>query len=152
MADINPLDIGPYFKAEVITPYVSTTAGGGDGSEVTPTNDIDASIYESGFVVISYLTSLNTSETLGFGLQIESSTTDGGGKGADTVIQAVTTVETGALTSHEDSTIIEVTADQLHAQSRYVNFLVTPSMSRSGTDTCVWSATWVGLLKNAPRS
>lgn len=150
--DINGLDIGPYFKAEVITPYVSTTASAGDGSEVTPTNDIDLSQYQSGFVVISYLTSLNTSETLGFGLQLESSATDGSGYGADTVIQAVTTVETGALTAHEDSYIIEVTSDQLRAAARYGNFLVTPSMSRSGTDTCVWSATWVGLLKDAPRS
>ncbi len=152
MSDVNALDVGPYFEPKCIVPYVSTTAGAGDGSENTPTNDIDVSGYESGFVVINYLTSLTAAETLGFGVQLEASAADGGTKNdpTDTVIQAVTTVETGALTAHEDCCIVHVSADQLHQGGKYVNFLVTPSMSKDGTDTCVWSAVFVGLLKRVP--
>lgn len=147
--DVNSLDCGPFFKSETISPDVTTTSGAGDGSEVTPTNDIDSEQYDSGFVVINTLSSITTAETFGFGLQVESSAADGGTKSgvADVVIQAVTTVMTGPLTAVEDSFMIHVPSDVLHAGQRWKNFLITPSGSKSGTDTCKWNASFVGILK-----
>lgn len=148
--DINSFDVSPYFNAETISPDVTTTSSGSDGSEVTPTNDIDTEKYVSGFVIINHVSSINTSETFGFGLQMEASDADGGSKAGmtDIVIQAVTTAITGPTTAAEGSTIIPINSDTLHQSKRWVNFLVTPKGSRSGTDTCKWNAVFVGILKD----
>lgn len=147
---MNLKDFGPYLATEVICANTSVTANStNDNTEITPTDDIDMEKYISGKVVIQYKCSINTSETMSFGLQAECSETDGGSKDTDVVILASTVVETGSLSAHEGTYEINISADDIAAWHRYVNFLPTCDLSRSGTDTAEFSAIWVGLLKKS---
>lgn len=142
-------DIAAFLESKVITIDNDATAGGtGDATEVTPGDDIDMAPYVSGMVHIHYVTSLTADKTLSFALQKEDSDTDGGSKSADVDVLTATVVKTGAASAVEGTYDIPISAEQLKGWKRYVNFLVTPDLSHSGTDTVTWSATWIGLKRN----
>lgn len=145
-------DIAAFLETKVITIDNDATAGStGDNTEVTPSDDIDVRPYESGVVHISYVTTLAENKTLSFGLQEEHSDTDGGSKSTDATLLASTVVATGAAggsTGLEGTYDIPVPAETLKSLGAYVNFLVTPDLSASGTDTATWSAVFIGLKRN----
>jgi hypothetical protein len=104
--------------------------------------------YQSGFVLIHYLTTLTADKTLAFGLQKEDSDTDGGSKSADVEVLASTVVATGELTASHGTYVIPISGDTLKSWKRYVNLLVTPDLSNTSSDTVTWSASFIGLKKN----
>lgn len=145
-ADIK--DVGDAMEVKVITiDNDALAAGTGDATEVTPSDDIDMDPYVSGYVEIAYVTTLTADKTLAFELQKEDSDTDGGSKSADAVVVASTVVATGAKIGYEGIYKIDITEEMLKGYKRFVNFLVTPDLSHSGTDTVTWSATWHGRLR-----
>lgn len=151
--DINSKDLAAYIETKVITIDNDATAGStGDGTEVTPGADIDVSGYESAVVHIGYVTSLAAGKTLAFGLQAEHSAAAGGSKSADETLLASTVVATGAVggsSGLEGTYDIPISGDVLKGfAGSFVNFLVTPELDASGTDTVTWSATLIGLKKN----
>lgn len=142
-------DIAAFLESKVITiDNDATAAGSGDATEVTPGDDIDMDPYLSGVVHIHYVTTLTADKTLSFALQKEDSDTDGGTKTADADVVTATVVKTGAATGYEGTYDIPISAEMLKSYKRYVNFLITPDLSASGTDTVTWSATWIGLKRN----
>lgn len=147
--EVTNKDVGAHLETVAIAINNDALAAGtGDNTEVTPGNDIDVRGYTSGVVHISYVTTLTTDKTLSFGLQEEHSATDGGSKSADAVITALTVVKTGEVTAATGTYDIPIDGDLLSSIGPFVNFLVTPDLSHSGTDTVTWSATFIGLKRN----
>ena len=148
--DVNFKDLENYVEVKIITADNDATAAStGDATEVTPGDDIDMDPYTSGLVVINYITTLTAAKTLSFGLQKEDSATDGGSKSADVEVLASTVVATGALTASHGVYVIPIPGDTLKSWARFVNLLITPDLSHTSADTVTWSASFIGLKRNA---
>lgn len=147
--EVTTKDVGAHLETTVIAiNNDAVAAGSGDATEVTPGNDIDVRGYTSGVVHIDYVTTLAAGETLSFGLQEEHSATDGGSKSADAVLLASAVVKTGAVTAATGTYDIPISGDTLSSIGAFVNFLITPDLSASGTDTANWTATFIGLKRD----
>lgn len=121
---------------------LSITAGGaGDNSEQTGPS-IDRLItttggqYNSARLDILYTTTLGASETLKLTAKIQDSA-DNSTWNTAVVLQAATTVKTGAVTGEKGVASYQV---DFAARARYVRILWTADLSAANTDTAILSA------------
>lgn len=120
-------------KPKVAFAQTSVTAGGsGDNTKIIG-EKIDRIGYESGLLVINANSTIATTKTLSYAVEIQDSA-DGTNWNAAVVLQALTVVYTavGATTNIVTETPLVV---GLAKYGRYVRFNVTPDLNASGTDT-----------------
>lgn len=111
-----------------------TAAGTGDNTKVNGAT-LDTLGYLDAVVVLNWKTTLASSETLSFALELQESD-DGSTWDTAEVVQALTAVETGAQTaSYGSKEYLVDLQGRDKARKRYIRFNVTPDLSASGTDT-----------------
>ena len=122
----------------------ATAGGSGDATEVDGAwvdrqlDDIGLAL--SAKLVITFTATLETGETLSFSGNFQDATSSAGA-GADDFSTAftATVVATGDSAGSTETGTYEVDID-LAGANRYIRSQITPNLSRSGTDTCEWSA------------
>ena len=139
-------DMGHFVGSNVVTiDNDALAAGTGDATEVTGAN-IDVSGYDSGKLLISYVTSLTADKTLSFAVDKREGASDAlCTADTDVALLAATVVKTGAATGYEG--VLELDID-FSGKKQYLGLDITPDLSHSGTDTCTWSAVLIGLKKS----
>lgn len=144
------LNGGAYCRTAFAAINRTATAGGtGDNTEVDcayvdriKDSDAAGGIAQSMKLVIGFTSALNAGETLSFAIQIQDDA-DGVGSGTDFGEPIVkTVVATGASPNSTEVGTVEVDVD-LSGAKRFVRAQVTPDLSRGGTDTAEWAASYV---------
>ena len=125
-------------------PKIVTAGATEDGVEVTgETIDLGADLTRpmSGVLAVTGVTNLTAAKTLSIGAKIQESD-DGSTWDTAEVLYAATVVKTGAAAN--GAAFQKAYPVKLKGRKQYVRFNITPTMSHTSTDTCVWAATLTG--------
>ena len=138
-------DIGSYLTTAFGGAVSVTAGGGGDGSEVSG-GWIDRQTLGSAKVVLTYTATLAEDETLTLASNVQDATDSSGTGAADygdsDESYSAAVVATGGTGGSTETGTVEYDVD-LFGANQYMQAQFTPTLSASGTDTCVVAATIV---------
>lgn len=142
--------IGEVGSLDTSSEFAVVTAGGAlDGTEVTSASMDTENMYESMVALISYDTKLTSTETLTLAVNVEYSADNSTWETQSSAYytSAVQATGTTATTTFQDSFF----GSQIQKKDykRYVRFKVTPTLSKTATDTATWKLTLIGGGKKA---
>lgn len=133
-------DVHSKIKAIACGAARGVAAGAGDATAVTGV-DINrkpqgAPGYDACTLVATYLTTLASTKTLSFAIEVQEADDDGAGAagtyGTATALQAATVAETGADTAKVGQVRLEDTG--FKSRKQWVRYNFTPDLNAAGTD------------------